>query len=303
MLSRAARNLSQGVRASSARSSARSALPAVGAAQKRGFHTSMADLKGEDASPLRVEYWTGKPAVDPDSIKIDLSKYDVRRILSERNEDGSVAADMDLRDTQMLKQHIDELFIKTGAVHLVNTGLSTYGEFEALNSITGSTKDYKGGANMRAPQEKNVYDTGAPKEADLQYHHEMAYLNESPEKIAFFALEVTDDPLKGATYISENNGATQMLMEHDFGHRLVEKGCCYVRKLPDQQYFIKNKMDPRIVYNFWQTSTGSQDMTEAQKNHGGEGARGDVGGIPVVRPLHDHQVLCGYVRVRPVYGS
>ena len=46
------------------------------------------------------------------------------------------------------------------------------------------------------PNLQNVYDTGAPREADLQYHHEMAYLDYSPEKVAFFAKEVTHNPLK-----------------------------------------------------------------------------------------------------------
>ena len=197
-------------------------------------------------------------------------RYDVRKILSAVDKDGDVAADMDLRDTQMLKQHIDELYHKTGAVHLVNTGLTSYAEFEAINNIRGAPVAYEGGANMRFPQEKvggakrtgggcffrhrcppgggppvprifvkrppqNVYDTGAPREADLQYHHEMAYLNDSPEQVSFFALEATKDPLKGATFISENLGATNMLMDHEFGQRLIDKGCCYVRKLPDQE--------------------------------------------------------------------
>lgn len=64
MLSRVARNLSQGVRAPKA------PLGVLGG--KRSFTTL--DQRGEDPSPLDVKYWTGKPAVNPDSIKIDLSK-------------------------------------------------------------------------------------------------------------------------------------------------------------------------------------------------------------------------------------
>lgn len=233
---------------------------------KRSFTTF--DSGSEDATPLRVRYWTGTPAVDPETLKIDLSKYDLPKILSARNPDGTVAADLNLRDTQLLKQHIEELFVAKGAVHLVNTGLVSYQQFDAVNAIAGGESQiYEGGANMRFRQDKNVYDTGAPKEADLHYHHEMAYLQKSPEKISFFALEATADKLKGATFLSDNVGATDMLLNAGggFGRDLLEKGCCYVRKLPDQKYFLERDLDPRIVYNFWQTSTGVQDAEEAQK--------------------------------------
>lgn len=33
--------------------------------------------------------------------------------------------------------------------------------------------------------------------------------------------------------------------------------------MPDQKYFLDNDLDQGIVYNFWQTSTGSEDMDEA----------------------------------------
>lgn len=233
--------------------------------QRRGLHVDAANQRGENPAPLNVRYWTGKSAVDPKSIQIDLSKYDMRKILSARDNVGDVAADLDLRDTQVLKEHIDEVFANKGAVHMVKTGLSSFTEFEAVNNIVSTSQPYEGGANMRFPQEKNVYDTGAPSDADLHYHHEMAYLNNSPEKLSFFSLEATPDPLKGATFISENYGATQELMETDFGQRLVEKGCCYVRKLPDQKYFMEQNLDPRIVYNFWQTSTGVSDPAEAEE--------------------------------------
>lgn len=149
---------------------------------------------------------------------------------------------------------------------MVNTGFTTTDEFNAATKILmPSHMDYEGGANNRAPIEANVYDTGAPREADLQYHHEMAYVNESCKWVAFGALEATNNPMKGATYISENIGATERLMETPLGQKLIDKGVCYVRKLPDLQYFQDNQLDGRIVYNYWQTSTGASDMGEAQR--------------------------------------
>ena len=72
---------------------------------------------------------------------------------------------------------------------------------------------YEGGANLRAPLEANVYDTGAPRDADIHYHHEMAYVGQSCKWVAFGAISATDDPLKGATFISLNNPATEEIMQ------------------------------------------------------------------------------------------
>merc|ERR1719305_648265 len=70
--------------------------------------------------------------------------------------------------------------------------------------------------------------------------------------------------MKGATFISENVGATDMLMDSKFGQKLVDKGCCYIRKLPDRKFFMDNSLDTSIVYNYWQTSTGTEDKDEAE---------------------------------------
>lgn len=220
--------------------------------------------KDEDPTPLEVNYWTGKAAVPLEKFKIDASKYDLNKILSQTNEKGEAKADLALRDTQMLREHMQHLFDTVGAVHLVNTNLH---EFQKMQEVVGllfpEKTDYEGGANKRIELEPNVYDTGAPKEADLQYHHEMAYIDASVKWLAFGALHATKNPLKGCTFISENNGATERLLDTKFGQRLKEKGCCYIRKLPDQKYFIDNDLDQSIVYNFWQTSTGAEDMDEA----------------------------------------
>lgn len=226
----------------------------------------------EDATPLQVKYWTGKSAVPLDDFKIDFSankcggSYDLKKILSARNEKGELAPDMDLHQAQELRAHMEAVFEKHGAVHLVNTGFTSTDEFSAATKVLMSSHmDYKGGANLRVPIEANVFDTGAPKEADLHYHHEMAYVNQSCKWVSFGAIEATDNPLKGATFLSENNGATEMLMNTQFGQKLFEKGLCYVRKLPDQRHFLENELDTSIVYNYWQTSCGTEDPLEAQK--------------------------------------
>lgn len=266
MLSKLARGLNGAARSAALRG------PGAGAfaqhRQARCFTQIGGNLdatRGEDPTPLDVKFWTGKSAIPFEKFQLDVSKYDLKKILSARSAEGEVRADFALRDTQLLRDHSKQIFEETGAVHLVNGNLQNFKEMKALtNVVMGDTDaDYKGGANLRKPIEKNVYDTGAPKEADLQYHHEMAYIKDSPKWLAFGALETTDDPMKGATYISENLGATEMLLDTKFGQKLLEKGCCYIRKLPDLKYFRDNGLDGSIVYNYWQTSTGTEDMEEA----------------------------------------
>lgn len=130
---------------------------------------------------------------------------------------------------------------------------------------------YEGGANQRAPLEANVYDTGAPRQADIHYHHEMAYVGQSCKWVAFGAIAATDDPLKGATFISLNNPATEELMETKLGEKLKDKGVCYVRKLPDKKYFDDNDLDRSIVYNYWQTSFMTDDVEVAQERAAAKG--------------------------------
>jgi hypothetical protein len=239
------------------------ALPAASRIFSRGFYNPRP--QEEDARPLDAKFWSGKSAIPMEKFQIDMSKYDLKKILSAKNPDGSVAADPNLRDTQLLREHMDELYLNVGAVHLINTGMTSGEEFQAVTKVLMDyeERDYEGGANLRLPIEKNVFDTGVPMESQVQYHHEMAYVSTSCKWVAFGSLEATADPWTGATFISENIGATDMLLDSKFGQKLVEKGCCYIRKLPDQKYFQDNNLDTSIVYNYWQTSTGVEDMDQA----------------------------------------
>jgi hypothetical protein len=69
----------------------------------------------------------------------------------------------------------------------------------------------------------------------------MAYVKESMSWIGFCCINGTPDPMKGATYISNQEKVTDDLMSTDFGKKLAEKGVCYVRKLPDRKYFQVRK--------------------------------------------------------------
>ena len=94
--------------------------------------------------------------------------------------------------------------------------------------------------------------------AYLHYHHEMAYVNESVKSLGFCctdALEPTaEDPLRGASYVSCNLGATNDVLNTPFGQKLKERGICYIRCLTNQEKFKDVAMveGGGAVYNHWQ---------------------------------------------------
>ena len=121
-----------------------------------------------------------------------------------------------------------------------------------LKSTLQNFQQSSGGANSRHGLIDNVYEVGAPKEAHLHFHHEMAYVNESVNGIAFCAyktIEDSEEPLRGATFLSEQFGATKDLLATEFGKKLKDKGICYIRCLTDKNNY--SSMDG--VYNHWQT--------------------------------------------------
>ena len=180
--------------------------------------------------------------------------------------------DADHPGLQPLIAQMNETFEKHGVIYLRNTGLTDGAEMKALMFLAectgGSSMKYNGGANYRGVNEShpNVYETGAPPDAHIHYHHEMAYVKESMSWIGFCCINGTPDPMKGATYISNQEKVTDDLMSTDFGKKLAEKGVCYVRKLPDRKYFQDNNLDTSIVYNYWQTSFLTEDPDEAVAN-------------------------------------
>jgi len=154
---------------------------------------------------------------------------------------------------------------ETGLVYLQNTSLTKLSSMKELVSIlipSEMNMEYKGGSNWRNYIEPNVYDTGAPKEAWIHYHHEMAYIARSPQSLAFMAKSVLPNG-RGATYVSDQVQATDELLSTEFGQKLKEKKICYVRCLTDEAYYKDTQQDEHDVYNHWQKSFGTQDPEEA----------------------------------------
>jgi len=238
----------------------------------------------EDATPIIPRWWTGKNAVAESEFVIDakkifphlnsLSEICVDGGLDEIANDGvtrSIKIDTNTREGEVLQKLMAEVYNDVGMVSVRNTGLSTAKEMKAVvKCLTEKEILYEGGANPReALALENVYDTGAPLDAHIHYHHEMAYIQETVANLGFVCLENTNVE-KGHTFMADNVKATDMLLNPSFGstgvgQKLKEKGLCYVRKLPDRQHFLDNpgSTDPSLVYNFWQTSFLTEDPDEA----------------------------------------
>ena len=61
-----------------------------------------------------------------------------------------------------------------------NTGISELAPLKKyIDTVLEDTMLYEGGANSRGSLEPYFYETGAPKQASLHYHHEMAYVGKS----------------------------------------------------------------------------------------------------------------------------
>lgn len=161
-----------------------------------------------------------------------------------------------------LEERMKKTFEEVGLVHLINTGLTDFQHMRRWATVViDDEMKYEGGANSRNYIEKNVYDTGAPKEAWLHYHHEMAYVTHSTTKLGFCCNASTEG--KGYTYVSDGVKTTDWIMGTALGQKLKEKDLCYVRCLTDREYY-KGK-DQGIIYNHWQQSFQTEDPEEAQR--------------------------------------
>lgn len=205
-------------------------------------------------SQLQTTYKIIKPLfqvqeypVDPKLFTIDCSEYD---LVNGPKPDKLIA---------QMKQTYNDV----GLVLLVNTGLRSMAQMKsyATSILAAGGIIYKGGANPRKQVDAkaaNVYDVGAPNEAWLHYHHEMAYLGKSPKYLSLFCKEIPNG--YGWTYVSDSVQATDDILNTDFGQKLKELNVCYVRNLTDKEYY-KDK-DQSMVYNHWQDSFGTTDMDE-----------------------------------------
>ncbi|MDH3748942.1 MAG: TauD/TfdA family dioxygenase [Gammaproteobacteria bacterium] len=120
---------------------------------------------------------------------------------------------------------------------------------------------YDGGANPRDNIEPNVYEVGAPLQAWLHYHHEMAYIGSSTKMLAFLVRSAVMN--KGQTFVSDNIQATDAILRTDFGQKLKELGLCYHRDLTDRDAFAGT--EEIGVYNHWQKSMLTDDPDRAEQ--------------------------------------
>lgn len=163
-----------------------------------------------------------------------------------------------------IKDRMEEMYDKMGVVRLTNTGLTEVDHMKNYAQVVvKEPMEYEGGANPREGIQKNVYEVGAPNDAWLHYHHEMAYNEHSMENIAFASVKAPVG--KGDTYLSENLMVTDYLMETDFGKKLKELGVCYIRCMTDREaYKGEGWAQGRPVYNHWQLSLGAETPEEAE---------------------------------------
>jgi hypothetical protein len=191
-------------------------------------------------------WWTGTPAMPTDSFTIDCSDY------------AMDAADLDRNGE--LAERMNALFDELGLVHLINTRLT---ELPAMRDFAKLVIDdemrYEGGANPRDDLAPNVYEVGAPLDAWLHYHHEMAYVSHSTRMLGFLCRRALAD--RGYTFVSDNLRATDAILETDFGQKLRELGICYHRNLTDRDAF--EGTDQIGVYNHWQKSMLTDDPDQA----------------------------------------
>ena len=195
---------------------------------------------------IEPRWWEGTPALPAESFTIDCSGY------------AMDAGDLDRNGE--LARRMNTMFDETGLVYLVNTHLTdlpTMREFAKL--VIEHEMRYKGGANPRDSLAKSVYEVGAPLEAWLHYHHEMAYISRSTTMLGFLCNKALPD--RGYTFVSDSLRATDAILETDFGQKLKELGICYHRNLTDREAYAGTAQIG--VYNHWQKSMLTDDPDEA----------------------------------------
>ena len=195
---------------------------------------------------IEPRWWTGTPALPPESFTIDCSSYAMDE--SDLDADGEFA------------RRMNQLFDEVGLVYLVNTGLTDLQIMRRFaNLVVDKEMRYTGGANPRDNLGKSVYEVGAPLQAWLHYHHEMAYISHSTRMLGFLCHKAVQN--KGFTFVSDNMQATDAILETEFGQKLKELGICYHRNLTDRKHF--EGTDQIGVYNHWQKSMQTDDPDEA----------------------------------------
>ncbi|MEH6584550.1 MAG: TauD/TfdA family dioxygenase [Halioglobus sp.] len=204
------------------------------------------DLAARLPDIIEPRWSTGSHAIDPSTYIIDCSGFDM---------DAG-----DLREDSVLALRMNAVFREVGLVHLVNTGLSDLKIMRAFaNLVVKNEMVYSGGANPRGDLEPNVYEVGAPLDAWLHYHHEMAYVATSTKLLGFLCHKAIEG--RGYTFVSDNLKATEAILATDFGQKLRRLGLCYHRDLTDREAY--SGTEELGVYNHWQKSMLTEDPEEA----------------------------------------
>ena len=207
-------------------------------------------LLNADFAPLpnlaEPKWWTGTPALPPKSFTIDGHEFRVN---------GAP-----LQPSKALAERMQKTFNDVGLVHVINTGLDKLQSMRLIaTQVIKTQRDYEGGANPRKSLEANVYEVGAPLEAWLHYHHEMAYIGSSTTMLGFLCHKMPSEG--GYTFVSDNIQATNAILATPFGQKLKDLGICYHRNLTDRREFVGV---PEVgVYNHWQQSMMTEDPDEA----------------------------------------
>ena len=200
------------------------------------------------ANIIEPRWWTGELPIAPETFTIDCSAYAL--------DDATVRSDSELG------VRMNALFDEIGLVYLTNTGLSELADMRRVAKLVMPDEmHYEAGANPRDKLEPNVYEVGAPLEAWLHYHHEMAYVGTSTTKLAFLARHGIGN--RGPTFVSDNVRATDAILATDLGQKLKELGLCYHRDLTDREAFAGT--EEIGVYNHWQKSMLTDDPDEAER--------------------------------------
>lgn len=198
------------------------------------------------AGIIEPKWWTGTPAISPEKFTIDGNDF---RCPGEP-----------LSPSTELAQCMQNVFDKIGLVHVINTGLTDMQAMRLIaTQVLKNERQYEGGANPRKTLQPNVYEVGAPLEAALHYHHEMAYIDSSTTMVSFMCNKIPAEG--GYTFVSDNVAATDSILATPFGQKLKELGICYHRDLTDRDAF--NDRIEYGVYNHWQQSMLTDDPDEA----------------------------------------
>lgn len=204
-------------------------------------------------------FWVSAPSIIPafrkgeDKVPVEMFSIDCRPYKP------GTWGEMELFD------RMQTTYDQYGVVRLTNTGLKDPGAMRRYaRAVVNKQMAYEGGANPREGIIQNVFEVGAPNDAWLHYHHEMAYNQHSMKNLAFCSIKATQG--KGDTYLSENLSVTDSLLQTDLGRKLRDKGVCYIRCLTDRDaYEGQGWMEGAAVYNHWQLSFGAKTPEEAEK--------------------------------------